>query len=72
MADKTIRVSEDTWRKLHARKRGNESFDDVITREIEDDEPLRGFGAWEDTEIDEAVREVKEEMDEELEAGTDV
>lgn len=70
MADKTIRVSEETWRKLKARKRGSESFEDVIERELEDDDPLAGFGAWSDTEIDEAVREVKTEMDEDFEAGS--
>lgn len=69
MADKTIRVSEDTWRKLKARKRGNESFDDVITRELEEDDPLAGFGVWADTDIDDAVREVKTEMDEDFEAS---
>lgn len=69
MADKTIRVSEDTWRKLRARKRGNESFNDVIERELADDDPLAGFGAWSDTTIDKSVREVKAEMDEDL--GTD-
>jgi predicted CopG family antitoxin len=68
MADKTIRVSERTWRKLRARKHGNESFDDVIERELEDDDPLAGFGAWSDTTIDESVREVKQEMDEEFES----
>lgn len=69
MADKTIRVSEETWRKLRDRKRSDESFDDVIDRELTDDDPLAGFGAWSDTEIDEAVREVGEEMDEDFEAG---
>ena len=69
MADKTIRVSEETWRKLRDRKRGDESFDDVIERELADDDPLAGFGAWSDTSIDEAVREVGEEMDEDFEAG---
>ena len=69
MADKTIRVSEETWRKLRARKRGDESFEAVIDRELEDDDPLAGFGAWSDTTIDESVRDVKEEMDEDLEAG---
>lgn len=68
MADKTIRVSEETWRKLRDRKRGDESFEDVIARELEDDDPLAGFGAWSDTEIDEAVREVKVEMDEDFES----
>ncbi|QPV61542.1 hypothetical protein I7X12_12290 [Halosimplex litoreum] len=68
MADKTIRVSEETWRKLRARKRGDESFDAVIERELVDDDPLAGFGAWSDTTIDESVREVKTEMDEDLES----
>lgn len=67
MADKTIRVSEETWRKLQARKRGDESFEDVIERELEDDDPLAGFGAWSDTTIDESVREVKREMEEDFE-----
>lgn len=69
MGDKTIRVSEETWKKLRSRKRGNESFDAVISRELEDDDPLAGFGEWSDTEIDEAVREVKREMDEDFEPG---
>jgi len=67
MADKTIRVSEKTWRKLRARKRGDESFEEVIERELTDDDPLAGFGAWSDTTIDESVREVKRELDEDLE-----
>jgi predicted CopG family antitoxin len=67
MSDKSIRVSEETWRKLRDRKRGDESFDVVISRELEDDDPLAGFGSWSDTDIDEAVREVKSEMDEDFE-----
>jgi hypothetical protein len=35
---------------------------------LEDDDPLAGFGAWNDTGIDESVQEVKEEMDEDFEA----
>lgn len=67
MGDKTIRVSEETWRKLRDKKRGNESFDAVISREMLDEDPLAGFGAWSDTDIDEAVREVKAEMDDDFE-----
>jgi len=67
MSDKTIRVSEETWRKLRDRKRGNESFDAVIARELENEDPLAGFGAWNDTEIDEAVRDVRSEMDRDFE-----
>lgn len=69
MSDKTIRVSEETWNKLRKRKRGSESFDAVISRELEDGDPLAGFGSWQDTKIDEAVREVKCEMDEDFESG---
>lgn len=70
MADKTIRVSEETWRKLRARKRGDESFEAVIERELEDDDPLAGFGAWSETTIDESVEAVKAEMDEEFEPSS--
>jgi len=69
MTDKTIRVSEETWRKLRARKRGDESFETVIERELEEDDPLAGFGAWSDTTIDESVQEVKDEMDNDFETG---
>lgn len=69
MGDKTIRVSQETWRKLRDRKRGNESFDAVIERELESDDPLTGFGAWSDSTIDESVREIKAELDEEFEPG---
>lgn len=68
MGDKTIRVSEKTWQKLRARKRGDESFDSVIERELNEGDPLAGFGAWSDTTIDESVREVKREFDEDFEA----
>lgn len=67
MGDKDIRISEKTWRMLRARKQGNESFEEVIKRELADGDPLAGFGAWSDTEIDEAVHEVKDELDEEFE-----
>ena len=67
MPERTIRISEETWRKLQAHKRDGESFDDVIRRVLTDD-PLAGFGAMADTEIDEAVHEVKEEMDADWEA----
>lgn len=50
--------------------RGNESFEAVIERELTDDDPLAGFGAWSDTTIDESVREVKQEMDEDFEPGS--
>lgn len=61
----TIRVSEETWRKPRDRKRGDER--DVIAREIEDDDPLAGFGAMADVEgFREAVAETREELDDDL------
>ena len=59
MGDKTIRVSEKTWRKLRARKRGDESFESVIRRELEDDDPLAGFGAWSDTSLTQALADAE-------------
>ncbi len=37
--------------------------------ETEEDGPFAGFGAWSDTDVDEAVREVEAEMDEDFESG---
>jgi hypothetical protein len=34
---KNIRIHEETWRELHSRKRPGESYDDVITRLLEQD-----------------------------------
>ena len=67
MGEKTICVSETTWEKLRERKQGNESFDAVISRALSGDDLLAGFGAWSDTDIDEAVYTVKAEMDDDFE-----
>lgn len=64
MADKTIRVSEETWRKLRARKQGDESFDAVVRRMLKDTD---GSGAWSETTIDESIQSVKREIDEDFE-----
>ena len=39
--DTTIRVKEDTWRRLHRRKEPGMSFDDVLTEMLDevDDRP---------------------------------
>lgn len=67
MPGKTIRVSEDTWRRLQARKRNDESFDDVIAREIGEDDPLAGFGAMADVDgFRDAVEATREELDDDL------
>lgn len=72
MADKTIRVSEETWEKLRSHKRGDlgESFDDVVARaldELEDDKWAL-YGALADTGISERMREVRTGFERELDA----
>ena len=47
----SIRVSEDLRERLKTRKRGDESYEDVIERLLDDDRDLlAGFGAWEETD----------------------
>lgn len=69
MTAKTIRVSEDTGQKHRSQKRRNDNFEDVIERCFEENDALVGFGAQVDTTIDESVQEVKEEINEDVEAG---
>lgn len=50
-ANEHIRVSEETKERLRRRKRNDESFNDVITRLLDDDRDLlAGFGAANDRE----------------------
>lgn len=45
----TVRVSEETKERLRRRKRNDESFNDVITRLLDEDRDLlAGFGAGND------------------------
>jgi predicted CopG family antitoxin len=50
-ANEHVRVSEETKERLCRRKRDDESFDDVITRLLDEDRDLlAGFGAADDRE----------------------
>jgi len=50
-ADEHIRVSEETKERLRRRKRDDESFNDVITRLLDEDRDfLAGFGAADERE----------------------
>jgi predicted CopG family antitoxin len=50
-ANEHIRVSEETKERLCRRKRNDESFNDVITRLLDEDRDLlSGFGAADDRE----------------------
>jgi predicted CopG family antitoxin len=50
-ANEHVRVSEETKERLRRRKRDDESFNDVITRLLDEDRDLlAGFGAADDRE----------------------
>lgn len=56
-----IRLSEETKIRLERRKRGDERFEEVIERLLDDNRDLLiGFGAWEDTDAVETVKEIHE------------
>jgi len=58
----SIRVSEDLRERLKTRKRGDESYEDVIERLLDDDRDLlAGFGAWEETDKLDAFERVHED-----------
>lgn len=60
-ADKHVRVSEENYERLKARRREGESFDAVVERLLDDDRDLlAGFGAWEGTDQREVVEELHE------------
>lgn len=70
IGSKTISIREEVYERLRRRKQEGESFADVIDRLMGDDEdPLSGFGAFSDTEIDEELERVEREMDEDFEAA---
>jgi predicted CopG family antitoxin len=67
VSDKTIRVSEETWRDLRALKGNKESFDDLIARVVAGQgERWSGFGALSDAGVADGMNEVHERLGEEL------
>jgi len=61
-ANKQIRVSEAVKRELDARRREDESFNDVVERLLDDDRYLlAGFGAFSGTDRAETIRAVHEQ-----------
>lgn len=68
MGSKNISIREDTYERLRARKRGEESFTDVLERLMEDQKDFEaGFGAWEGTDAPEIARATRDEMNETIE-----
>ncbi|MFD1632915.1 antitoxin VapB family protein (plasmid) [Haloplanus ruber] len=70
--DHHIRVSESNYRALEARKRGGESFDDVVGRLIDEDRDLlAGFGNLAGTDAGEELERVAESVDEDVERAVE-
>lgn len=67
MPSTTIRLSEETKRRLDTLKRGDESYETVIRRLAERDR-WAGFGAFEEAEADDAaagLAEIRADLEEE-------
>lgn len=66
MGTKTIRVSEDVYSRLKARKRESESFTDLLDRLVDTDRDLEsGYGEW--SNVAHELQDVHDELEEELE-----
>lgn len=65
MSDKTIRVSEDNWKRLRNLKQPGESFDDLVTRLTTRDK-WSGFGALSDSGIADGMDEAHDQLEAEL------
>ncbi|MDL5360995.1 antitoxin VapB family protein [Halalkalicoccus sp. NIPERK01] len=61
---KSIRITEETHAVLAALKGDDETFDDVLSRLIEDrrDTVREGAGLWEGTDAAEGARRARKEM----------
>jgi predicted CopG family antitoxin len=67
MGTKTIRVSEEIYERLEARKREDESFTDLLERLTDEERDIyAGFGAWADSDATEKMREAHERLNEDV------
>jgi predicted CopG family antitoxin len=67
MGTKTIRVSEEIYERLEARKRDDESFTDLLERLTDEERDIyAGFGAWADSDATEKMREAHERLNEDV------
>lgn len=68
----TISLPDEVYDRLEARKRDGETIADVIERlQRNESDIYDGFGIFSDVDIEEAVAEVKREMDEDFEERAD-
>ena len=67
MGTKTIRITEEVYERLKARKRDDESFTELLDRLTTERTDFEvGFGAWRGTDKGERVRTVRSELNEDL------
>lgn len=65
MGKKTIRVREDVYERLKARKRPDESFSDLLDRLTDRESDFeQGFGALADVDFEGAMAELDERFEE--------
>jgi len=72
VATKTITLTEEAYQRLRALKRDDESFTDVVLRITDSEQDImKGFGSWSDTDLREEVEAARNKFDEDFETGLD-
>lgn len=62
----SIRISEDTKRKLEARKREGESFDELLERLARTEKDVEEMAGWGEDAIDDHVERKRDQVSESL------
>ena len=72
MATKTITLTEEAYQRLREMKRDEESFTDVVLRVTNSEQDImKGFGSWANTDLREEVEAARNEFDEDFEQRQD-
>jgi predicted CopG family antitoxin len=72
MATKTITLTEEAYQRLREMKRDEESFTDVVLRVTNSEQDImKGFGSWANTDLREEVEAARNEFDEDFERRQD-
>ena len=72
MATKTITLTEEAYQRLQALKHDDESFTDVVLRITDSEQDvMKGFGSWADTDLRAEVEAARDEFDEDFETRLD-
>jgi predicted CopG family antitoxin len=72
VATKTITLTEEAYQRLRAMRRDDESFSDVVLRLTDSEQDImKGFGSWADTDLREETEAARNEFDEDFETNLD-